>query len=140
MPKDAILTGYQLPGNHLLPLEQERLVGVRPNRYGVNGDNGFSDIAATQAEREGYDLKMSQKENILDFEQPEASPDKKSEESYDMKPVKQSNQKRVVVNRPQNEEDGPAVKPPPGIVNVQDEAARQRAEMEKRRTWAATAI
>jgi hypothetical protein len=28
-PKDPILTGYQLPGNHMLPLEQERLVGVR---------------------------------------------------------------------------------------------------------------
>lgn len=28
-PKDPILTGYQLPGNHMLPLDQERLVGVR---------------------------------------------------------------------------------------------------------------
>ena len=127
----------------MLPLEQERLVGVRQNRYGVHGDNGFSDLAAAQAEKEGFDLKMNQKENILDFQQPESSParsDKKSEESYDMKPVKQENQKRVIVNRPQNEEEGPAVRPPPGVVNIQEEAARQKAEMDKRRTWAATAI
>ena len=75
----------------MLPLEQERLVGVRQNRYGVQGDNGFSDLAAVQAEREGYDLNMNQKEDILNFQQPESSPvrsDKRSEESYDMKPVK----------------------------------------------------
>lgn len=52
----------------MLPLEQERLVGVRQNRYGVEGDNGFSDLAAVQAEREGYDLNMNQKEDILNFQ------------------------------------------------------------------------
>ena len=50
------------------------------------------------------------------------------------------NQKRVIINRPQKEDEGPAVRPPPGVVNIQEEAARQKAEMDKRRNRAATAI
>lgn len=29
---------------------------------------------------------------------------------------------------------------PPGVINIQEEAARQKSEMDKRRKWAATAI
>lgn len=57
-----------------------------------------------------------------------------------MKPVKQANQKRVIINRPQKEEESPAVAAPPGVINIQEEAARQKAEMDKRRNTAATAI
>lgn len=34
---------------------------------------------------------MNQKDNILNFEQPEASPDRKIDESLDMVPAKQAN-------------------------------------------------
>lgn len=100
--KDPVLTGYRLPGNHLLPLEQQRLVGTRENRYGVQGDNGFSDIAALQAEKEGINL-LGKDENILDFVQPEGL---EEEEQYDLQPVKQEkNQRRVIINRAQKEEE-----------------------------------
>ena len=38
------LTKHQLPGNSVLPFEAERPIGVRENRYGIHGDNGYSDL------------------------------------------------------------------------------------------------
>jgi len=38
------LVGHQLPGNNMLPLEDERKVMARDNRYGLHGDNGYDDI------------------------------------------------------------------------------------------------
>ena len=38
------VVGHQLPGNSMLPLEDERKVMARDNRYGLHGDNGFDDI------------------------------------------------------------------------------------------------
>ena len=38
------IVGHQLPGNSMLPLEDERKVMARDNRYGLHGDNGFDDI------------------------------------------------------------------------------------------------
>lgn len=32
---------HELPGNHLLPEEERKKLGVRQNRYGVYGDNGY---------------------------------------------------------------------------------------------------
>ena len=49
--KDALLdfenpnlVGHQLPGNSMLPLEDERKVMARDNRYGLQGDNGYDEI------------------------------------------------------------------------------------------------
>ena len=38
------LVGHQLPGNSMLPLEDERKVMARDNRYGLQGDNGYDEI------------------------------------------------------------------------------------------------
>lgn len=38
------LVGHQLPGNSTLPLEDERKVMARDNRYGLDGDNGYDEI------------------------------------------------------------------------------------------------
>jgi hypothetical protein len=59
-PQDPALLKYQLPGNHLLNLEDERRISVRQNRYGIDGDNGYDEII-------GFTKPPS--EGILDFVQ-----------------------------------------------------------------------
>jgi hypothetical protein len=59
-PQDPALLKYQLPGNHLLNLEDERRTSVRQNRYGIDGDNGYDEIA-------GFTKPPS--DSILDFYQ-----------------------------------------------------------------------
>ena len=55
-----------IPGNSLIPLEDE-LKQTRPNRYGLQGDNGYGDIVKAQRAKEGLSEHRSQQENILDF-------------------------------------------------------------------------
>mmetsp|Transcript_33617 Transcript_33617/g.51799 ORF Transcript_33617/g.51799 Transcript_33617/m.51799 type:complete len:166 (+) Transcript_33617:1512-2009(+) len=48
------LLKHQLPGNSMVPLEQERRAGVRDDRYGVHqGAQEFDEIVHTQLEKEG---------------------------------------------------------------------------------------
>ena len=49
LPSDPELLKYQLPGNALIPLEDERRNQVRDNRYGIDGDNGYDEIAGFTA-------------------------------------------------------------------------------------------
>lgn len=42
--KNPHLVGHQLPGNNMVPLQDERKVGARENRYGLRGDNDFDKI------------------------------------------------------------------------------------------------
>lgn len=42
------LLKHMLPGNHLLSEPEESKIGARHNRYGVAGDNGYSQIVEIQ--------------------------------------------------------------------------------------------
>ena len=97
--------------------DQERIVGARQNRYGVNGDNGFHEIVNEQASKEGISLSKGD-QDILDFVQSESSPQKsfKSEESLDTKPVRDGNLKRKIINQPLAEQMSP--EKPPGVMNI----------------------
>ena len=87
LPQDPDLLKYQLPGNSLLPLEDERRISVRQNRYGIHGDNGYDEIA-------GFSKPA---DSILDFVQQDSQEiEVKSEDSYDKQPVKL--EKRKIVN------------------------------------------
>jgi len=72
--------------------------------------------------KEGWEAPESsnQKENVLDFTQKEGSP-QKSDDSYDYQPVKE--EKRKIVNQAIADLDLPSKVP--GVINIQDEAARQ---------------
>lgn len=115
----------------MVPYELERVQGVRENRYGIHGDNGYSDIVEAQRQRDGLDFYAEQsEENILDFKQ--ASPGFQEDEaaqalddSYDKQPTKQEKSKRKVDNRPAEEQQLAA--PVPGVVNAREAAARQKA-------------
>ena len=48
------LTKHALPGNNLVPAEFERATKGRQNRYGVDGDNGYSEMAGQRLESEGF--------------------------------------------------------------------------------------
>lgn len=131
-----------LPGNSLIANEEEWRNGARKNRYGLQGDNGFDEVVQEQRKRDGLSSPAKKDANILDFTQKEASPqksDKKSEGSLDLKPVKEP--KRVVVNQALNKKSQSAPKAKvPGIANAKEEAQRQKDEMLKRDTAAATEI
>lgn len=53
---DPTLTKHALPGNDLVPAEFERATKGRKNRYGVDGDNGYSDLVERRLESEGYTM------------------------------------------------------------------------------------
>lgn len=121
-PVNPNVVGHQLPGNKLLSLQDERKLRARENRYGLQGDNGFDEIVKEQRAKEGWpSTSQAQEETVLDFTQKEASP-QKSDDSYDYQPVKE--EKRKIVNLPLTDLDVP--EKVPGIVNIQDEAARQK--------------
>mmetsp|Transcript_3879 Transcript_3879/g.3813 ORF Transcript_3879/g.3813 Transcript_3879/m.3813 type:complete len:128 (+) Transcript_3879:430-813(+) len=42
---------HQLPGNHLISEKEESRMGVRDNRYGINGDNGYGQIVEIKREK-----------------------------------------------------------------------------------------
>ena len=42
---DPRVTKHALPGNSMIPAELEKATRARQNRYGVDGDNGYSDMA-----------------------------------------------------------------------------------------------
>ena len=82
------LTKHQLPGNSVLPFEAERPLGVRENRYGIDGDNGYSDLVNQQLKKGGMTLNNRDPtlpENILDFTQaPGEEEEPKSDDSVDL--------------------------------------------------------
>ena len=92
--------GHALPGNKLLPQQDEKKNQARQNRYGLDGDNGYDKMVDGQR---GASVGKN-KESILNFTQKEKSPrsksvksDKKSQgDSVDLEPVRQ--QKRSIVN------------------------------------------
>ena len=105
LPSDPELLKYQLPGNSLIPLEEERRNQVRENRYGIDGDNGYDEIAGFTA---------PPKDPILDFVQHDNQEiEVKSEESLDKQPVKL--EKRKIVNQVIDE---PKKFEAPGMLNL----------------------
>lgn len=63
---------HALPGNNLLPLQDEQKLGIRQNRYGLEGDNGYSDIVKDQRKKDGLATMSDHNDgNVLDFTQPE---------------------------------------------------------------------
>ena len=42
------LLKHQLPGNHILNEKEESKLGVRSNRYGIYGDNGYGKVVEIQ--------------------------------------------------------------------------------------------
>lgn len=42
--RDPLAVKHQLPGNQMVAADEARRHGVRANRYGLAGDNGFADI------------------------------------------------------------------------------------------------
>ena len=79
----------------MLPFEAERPIGVRENRYGIHGDNGYSDLVDKQLKKGNNTLSNRDPtlpENILDFTQPqpeEKEEEPKSDDSVDIEPVKE---------------------------------------------------
>ena len=126
----------ELPGNHLLPIQDQKMLGVRENRYGLQGDNGYNDIVKAQRLRDGIiDKSIGSPENILDFTQKPESPGK-SEESLDVMPVKDV--PRKIVNQPVDEPEIP--EQVAGMMNVKHEAKRQLTEQEQKELSAVSTI
>ena len=42
--RDPTAIGQGLPGNHMLPYKDQQKLGVRDNRYGLEGDNGYDQM------------------------------------------------------------------------------------------------
>lgn len=82
-----------MPGNKLIAFEDQMKLGVREDRYGLKGDNGYSDLVEKQKSE-----KSPEKDNILNFtNQKDPSPEKSiNMDDYDLKPVKE--EKRKIVN------------------------------------------
>lgn len=40
----AIKLKYDLPGNNDIPYHEDQKYGIRENRYGIYGDNGYGDL------------------------------------------------------------------------------------------------
>ena len=127
-----------------MSLEDEKKLGVRENRYGLHGDNGYNDIVREQRKKEGLATLSAQsanrQENILNFTQKESSPSKSDQKSeVDLKPVKE--EKRKIVNQALGSGSVTTkASKVPGILNVKDEATRQKNEVQKRDANAATVI
>ena len=87
-----------MPGNSLIPPELEKATQARKNRYGVDGDNGYSEMVDSQLHKTGVSLK-SDKESILNFTKEEApSPPKEAI----FKQLKKGNRKIVNARAPEN--------------------------------------
>lgn len=136
-----------LPGNNFLSSLDEQKFGARENRYGLHGDNGYSDMVREQRKREGQaSPSLNESDNIMNFTKKEASPaksnksDKKSDLSVDLKPVKE--EKRKVVNQPlsKKSKSAPTKAKVPGVVNAKEEAQRQLNEIRDRESKAVTVI
>lgn len=87
-----------MPGNTMLPENETQKHGARENRYGLQGDNGYSEAVKEQRKMEDL-LAPPEKEDILDFTNNKgSSPQSRSEldDSYDKEPVKET--KRTIVN------------------------------------------
>ena len=90
----------------MIPYELQQVQGVRENRYGIHGDNGYNEIVEAQRRKDGLDFYNGMSDdNILDFKQssPEYQEDDEAQDlddSYDRKPVKEENNKRKIDNRP----------------------------------------
>jgi hypothetical protein len=133
-----------LPGNNILSSLDDQKYGARENRFGLLGDNGYSDMVREQRRREGLPSpSLNESDNVLNFTKKESSPvksDKKSDISVDLKPVK--GEKRKIVNQPLSKKSKSA--PPkakmPGVVNAKEEAQRQIDETKDRESKAATVM
>jgi len=69
---NADLVSQALPGNNALSYKEEKKLGSRQNRYGVDGDNGFGQAVSDQRAREGL-LDSRQAKGAIEFTQPERS-------------------------------------------------------------------
>lgn len=56
-----------IPGNSMLPFEDQSKLGARENRYGLYGDNGYSEMVEDQRRKEGRAFSSQTSENILNF-------------------------------------------------------------------------
>lgn len=52
---DPNLTKHSLPGNSLIPPDLEKARQARKNRYGLESDNGFDEMAQRQMGLAGID-------------------------------------------------------------------------------------
>jgi hypothetical protein len=115
---------------------------ARENRYGLQGDNGYTQMVDSQKPKDYRGTSVGKQENILNFTQKEKSPrsksvksDKKSEGSVDLQPVRQ--QKRSIVNQGAEKLTKKPADTIPGVVNVKGEANRQMQQIRSQEETAA---
>ena len=136
---DPALTKHSLPGNSLIPPELERATQARKNRYGVSSDNGFDEMARRQAGLAGEDLPGEQ-ETALNFTN-EAAPSPPKAKA--VLPPKVNKKGRKIINEPVADSafnPSRGRQPVAGMMNIKEEAHRQKLEEDKRRYKAAVEI